>query len=89
MVVLDMSPENEFAMRAGPASMTVNFSGSTKSLESRTEFVNESMFGRRIDKAGLNAVTRQSVGVLSLQARGGKSLGEVVIHVTSKVGRVV
>lgn len=45
MVVLDMSPENELAMRAGPASMVLNFNGSTKSLESRIEFVDVPTFG--------------------------------------------
>ena len=89
MVVLDMSPENESAMCAGLTHMAIYFNGSTKSLESRIQLVDVTTFGRCVDKAGFKAVACQQVGVISLHARGGKSLGEVIVHVAAEVGRVV
>src|SRR5450830_514628 len=41
------------------------------------------------DKAGLEAVARQRVGVVGVQPGGGKGLHEVVVQVAAKVGRVV
>jgi hypothetical protein len=45
MVVLDMSPENELAMLAGPASMTSNFNGLAESLERCIQFVDVPTLG--------------------------------------------
>src|SRR5438093_12073847 len=63
-----------------------------RSCEGFEDFVQPpdmALAGGRIDEAGLKTVARQGVGMLAGEPRRRKSLGEVVVHVAAKVGRVI
>ena len=74
---------------SGGMKTKVDFKASLKCSETGVQLVYVAPLGRCVCEAGLKTVARQRVGMLSLQASGGKGLGKVVIHVAAKVGRVI